>query len=130
MDLLENQLRCCYENESRSPEEIAEAFDLDVATVELVLARSSSKFRKSKKKDVGFSYDIGMRATEVLAELMEHPDALVRLKASQAVLRDIREECPPTIRDAQNVTVNVLTINEAISSAMKSLRVDRKQLTT
>jgi hypothetical protein len=113
-----NTLRIAYEEESMSPEQIAEDRDLDLSAVKSGLMQCSPQYRKDcgheeiETDRLNFSDDELQRVNSVIVDIaLSAEDDHTRLKAAMYI-RDDKKGRRDIVKGQQGGQFNILFINE------------------
>ena len=129
MSALVQQIKLAYELNGMSPEEIAENFELDIASAKAALINCSSKYRKEcnteddKESRLNFTDDQLEAVNQVIFETAmcaEHSDGSVDYKtrlAAATYLRDDKKGRKEANKQLQGTTLNFMQFNQQIQQA-------------
>lgn len=129
------QIKTAYEVNGMSPQQIAEAEDLDLAAVKGALMQGSSKYRKDCGLDVNEGDD-GLNFTDeelrqvnrAIFELaMASEDEHIRTK-NLHYIRDDKKGRKESARQLGNTTFNILQFNEQLQQARERATLVKQKL--
>ena len=120
-----NAIKVAYEEESLTPEFIAEDRGLDVSAVKAALMQSSSKYRKDcgiedeKSDAINFSKDEQERVKNVILDIaLGADDEHLRFKAA-SFIRDDSKGRRDVVRNMAGNNFNVLFLNQQLAKVGK-----------
>lgn len=119
-----------FESLGMTPEEIAEAEDLDLSAVKGILMQNSAKYRKACKKDVDFCFsdDEAMAAKQAIVEIMRYTDDdNLKLRAAKYLLDDKKGRLD-VVKQQTGLNVNILQFNEHMQQALAAVQRSKELL--
>ena len=119
-----------FESLGMTPEEIAEAEELDLSAVKGILMQNSSKYRKACKKEVDFCFndDEALAAKQVMVNLMRYSDdENLQFRAAKYLLDDKKGRLD-VVQQQTGLNINVLQFNEHMQQALAAVQRSKELL--